>query len=341
MPDISPIEFLDQSLASIPTGGAEQPIDLSLPLSGSEQVEDQSSKDVTTQEEDAVEEVPVEEPEGQPLASNYRLKADSMEDKQVYALVKSGVPLSDAFKSVYGTPQAVTETAQQQAAEPAISEQLSGAEARLSEIRDTLTQMVEESGDVGLTLTKEVLALQNERDRLTLSIPRLEREVQAALSEEDASFNSQNDTAIQEAYNLWPDAKAEGTPLCAAIKGSIARMPENDPLRSLPDWPLLVAAREAARLGIAASTAKPAIDASKTATTTTQTKAAQAPQAQPRAFQVAAGQAGSSAARVTIATQTASPVDAYRETVATQGKGMLGILAGLDKAYAAAGSAAK
>ncbi|MFZ4765830.1 MAG: hypothetical protein ACOYMN_12840 [Roseimicrobium sp.] len=170
------------------------------------------------------------------------------------------------------------------------------AQARLAEIEATLDSMVEEAGEVGVTLTPDILRLQKEQGELLRKAAKLEAiaEVHGERAADEAAYSFEEARASwrDRAEQTFPDLTNPSSALFAAVKTRIdALVAANDPLIDSPDVAFLVTASEAANLGV-----------------TSQSKIqpggqpAGRPQAsQPRAFAPASGGNTSSAHRIEIA----------------------------------------
>ncbi len=268
---------------------------------------------------------PVEPADGEGLAHNWRLTFNSVDERRAAQLMRSGMSLPEAYQAIYGkeaTP-AATPTGEPVAAPVPVSDALNTATSRLDAIYSELEALAKEGGDVGITITPEVLALQKEAAQLTVTIPDLKADARAEARTEQRDFNAAFDTWQTEAVADFPDIAVPGTSLFAAVEKAVAAMPANDPLRSQPDCAYLLAARVAKQIGYVRPTAQPG------AAPTPAPSPAPSP-AQPRTITAVPGNAASSAHRVTVESGTPSAANLYQQAV-TAGKGTLqSMLDGLD-----------
>ena len=289
---------------------------------------------------------PALEVEGQPLATNWRLKADTVEEKQMAALIRSGTSWKEAADRVYGVtiaPAAADPHVEQVADQPAITEVIASKEARLAEIDAILDREVEDSGGVGVTLTAEIRALQKESQGILRELPTLQTQARSQQNAEQREFNHTYGEWEAAAIADFPDIAVKGTPFYAAVAAESERLAaSDDPILQLPDCAYLVAARIARTTGYKAPVGSAAVAAPVVAQPAAAAQAALPPPVTPRAVGSVSGGAASDAHRVTVAPVQASALDSYRETVAARGRGAEGIMAGLDsmiKGFAGAAAA--
>lgn len=262
--------------------------------------------------------------DGQGLPNNWRFTFKSPEDRMFAQLVKSGVSVPDATFQVYGAPV----VAEPEPSAPPVETVLATKEARLDEINATLEKLVEDAGEIGLTVTPDVFKLQKEQAALLREIPQLQREQERSIDDEDFSFNQQEQIVEREAFALFPDAEKDGTPLCEAIKVEVARATRvKDPILQSPERRLLIASKVAAKLGIAPVKANAPASQAAPAPATPPPAAPQA-QTPQRAFHPAPSGVASEAQRVIVSTAPVSPLDKFKAVATSAG-------AGLDTATAA------
>lgn len=252
--------------------------------------------------------IPIEVDKG----TQFRLRANDPTKEALFQILREN-PAMSAEQALEAARAATGQTspAVQAATESDAAALLASKEARFHEIAALLEAEVEAAGDVGVTLTKDVLALQREQMQLAREIPRLESQVDHSIATEDASFNDADSAWRAHTLSLpqFADANVDGSPLQLAIQDEVsAAQRNNDPILNAPDRALLLASRAANRIGHVQSTAQPAqVQPVATAKPAQQ----QAPQAMPRAFAPASGAANTDAHRIHVASQELSPVEKF------------------------------
>lgn len=263
--------------------------------------------------------IPEPEPEPEQLSRRYRF--DSPTDQAVATMARAeGITLIEAAQR-YATANAPVQAV---ADGPTVESELSTKEGRLGEIRATLRGKVAEAGEIGLTLTPDIQALQDERDDLLLEIPRLQREQERQGDDADFTFDQLNKVSEGEAYQLFPDAKVAGTPLYDGIAFEVERLiARKDPLLDSPERAFHIASKVAAKLGIVPATVNPGSPVVPSPVTP---KAPLASQPQ-RAFNPVPGGVASEAQRISVTPAAVSPTDKIRVAAAAPGAGWAALAA--------------
>jgi len=231
------------------------------------------------------------------------------EDARFARLRKEGVSHEQAYAIAYGVPLAPPQAPAAKEPEPEQPSEYEAAQSRLVEIEATLESLVDEAGDVGVTLTPDVLALQREQAALIRKTAKLEAlaEVHGERQAEEAdySFTEAANQVQAQAIDAYPDLTNPDSALFIAVQTRVnALVAANDPLLDNPDAALMIAATEATKLRIAPQSKTP-----------TGGQPAGQPQASPpRAFAPASGGNASSAHRIEVA--TAGPSDQIKQNLA-------------------------
>lgn len=217
-------------------------------------------------------------------------------DARFARLCKEDVPRDQAYAIAYGGAHVSTQHMPAAEPETQAPSEYEEAQARLAEIEATLDSMVEEAGEVGVTLTPDILRLQKEQGELLRKAAKLEAiaEVHGERAADEAAFSFEEaaNQVQAQAIETFPDLINPGSALFAAVKARVnALVSAQDPLLDSPDAALMIAATEAAKLRIAPQ--------SKTQPGGQPTGQSQA--SQPRAFAPASGGNTSSAHRIEIA----------------------------------------
>ena len=170
-----------------------------------------------------------------------------------------GVDMMVAYLDLFGTPPQSASAALAEAAKPEPQKSVAELDAAITALKtkraDARKKYASSFDDADNAAAAEASdAIEDLQQQRTDAIV-LELKQQTSKREAETTFQQQEDQSITRATALYPDAGKEGTELFDAVQAEVLQLTaRKSPLLDEPDWPELVTARVANRLGTPAKT---------------------------------------------------------------------------------------